>query len=251
MALTLQKKVGEDDPPRTSPLVFASGYRATPEGCRSAGWPVDLAEARAVQEHLRNAVVERTSVGFSPQTIAGIDVHFSRDGRTAFAAAVDLDARTLELRESALAARPVTFPYRTGYLSFREVPVAKAALRLLRELPDLVMVDGQGLAHPRRFGLACHLGVLLDVPTIGVAKSRLVGRYAEPGVKPGDWTPLEDKGEIVGAVLRSKAGCRPLFVSIGHRIDLETAVGLVSTTVARHRLPEPTRQADRLSRAHA
>jgi deoxyribonuclease V len=212
---------------------------------------VDLAAARDIQETLRHTVVETPPSGFAPRTITGIDVHFSRDGRTAFAAAVRLDARTLELQESALAARPVSFPYRTGFLSFREVPVALAALRLSREMPDLVMVDGQGLAHPRRFGLACHLGVLLDVPTIGVAKSRLVGRYAEPGPSPGDWTPLEDKGEIVGAVLRSKAGCRPLFVSIGHRIDLETAVGLVGNTVARHRLPEPTRQADRLSRVHA
>lgn len=214
-------------------------------------WPADLAEARAVQETLRHAVVETTPKGFSPRTIAGIDVHFSRDGRTAFAAAVRLDARTLDLEESALAARPVTFPYRTGFLSFREVPVALAALRLLRETPDLVMVDGQGLAHPRRFGLACHLGVLLDLPTIGVAKSRLLGRFAEPGPRPGDWTPLEDKAEIVGAVLRTRSDCRPLFVSIGHRIDLEPAVALVRATVARHRLPEPTRLADLLSRVHA
>ena len=251
MRLTQQNKVEEDDPPRTPPLGFAAGCRETQEGCRSAGWAVDLAAARAVQEDLRHAVVETAPVGFSPRTIAGIDVHFSRDGRTAFAAAVELDARTLELRESALAVLPVTFPYRTGFLSFREVPVAQAALRLLRDVPDLVMVDGQGLAHPRRFGLACHLGVLLDLPTVGVAKSRLLGRFAEPGPLPGDWTPLEDKGEIVGAVLRSKAGCRPLFVSIGHKIDLATAVFLVQAGVARHRLPEPTRQADRLSRAHA
>ena len=213
-------------------------------------WPANLAEARAVQEALRHRVVATTPSGFSPRTIAGVDVHFSRDGRTAFAAAVRLDARTLDLQESALAARPVSFPYRTGFLSFREVPVALAALCLLREMPDLVMVDGQGLAHPRRFGLACHLGVLLDLPTIGVAKSRLLGSYTEPGPGPGDWTPLEDKAEIVGAVLRSKRGCRPLFVSIGHRIELATAVALVGSTIARHRLPEPTRLADLLSRVH-
>jgi len=215
------------------------------------GWPADLGEARAVQETLRHHVVETVPSGFSARTIAGIDVHFSRDGRTAFAAAVRLDARTLALEESVLAALPATFPYRTGFLSFREVPVALAALRLLGSAPDLVMVDGQGLAHPRRFGFACHLGVLLDLPTIGVAKSRLLGSFAEPGPDAGDWTPLEDKGEIVGAVLRTKPGCRPLFVSIGHKIDRATAVTLVEATVARHRLPEPTRLADRLSRAHA
>jgi deoxyribonuclease V len=196
-------------------------------------------------------VVEAAPAGFTPRRIAGVDVHFSRDGRTAFAAAVRLEAQTLDLQESALAALPAVFPYRTGFLSFREVPVAIAALRLLAEPPDLLMVDGQGLAHPRRFGLACHVGVLLDVPTIGVAKSRLLGSHAEPGPAAGDWTPLEDKGQIVGAVLRTKPGCRPLFVSIGHKLDLATALTLVQSTVARHRLPEPTRQADRLSRAHA
>jgi len=214
-------------------------------------WPADLGAARAVQESLRHAVVETAPPGFEPRTVAGIDVHFSRDGKIAFAAAVRLDARTLELEESVQAALPATFPYRTGFLSFREVPVALAALRLLGSSPDLVMVDGQGLAHPRRCGFACHLGVLLDLPTIGVAKSRLLGSFAEPGPEAGDWTPLEDKGEIVGAVLRTKPGCRPLFVSIGHRIDLPTAVGLVEASVVRHRLPEPSRLADRLSRAHA
>ena len=186
----------------------------------------------------------------APELIAGVDVHFSRDGQTAFAAAVLLDARHLEIVQSAQAAAPVRFPYRTGFLSFREVPVALAALGLLEAPADLVMADGQGRAHPRRFGLACHLGVLLDKPVIGVAKSRLLGRFVEPAAEPGDHTPLEDKGEIVGAVLRSKRGCRPLFVSVGHRVDLQTAVAWVIRTTLRHRLPEPTRLADRLSRAH-
>lgn len=188
--------------------------------------------------------------GFAIRRIAGIDVHFARNGETAFAAAATLDARTLELSESAQAARPATFPYRTGLLSFREVPAAAAALAMLAAPPDLLMVDGQGRAHPRRFGFACHLGVLLDLPTIGVAKSRLLGRFAEPGPEPGDWTPLEDKGEIVGAVMRSKLRCRPLFVSIGHRIDLATAIAAVQSTLHQHRLPESTRLADRLSRTH-
>ncbi len=161
-----------------------------------------------------------------------------------------IDAASLEIVQSAQAAEPVRFPYRTGFLSFREVPVALRALGLLDAAPDLVMVDGQGRAHPRRFGLACHLGVLLDKPTVGVAKSRLVGRFAEPGPTAGDQTPLEDKGEIVGAVLRSKRACNPLFVSVGHRIDLRAAVAWVNRTTRHHRLPEPARLADRLSRAH-
>ena len=202
-----------------------------------------------MQEAFRHEVVEKAPEGFAPRRIVGVDVHFSRDGATAFAAAVRLGGQ-LELEESVQAAEPARFPYRTGFLSFREVPVALAALARLAEPPELVLVDGQGLAHPRRFGFACHLGVLLDLPTIGVAKSRLLGRFAEPGPAAGDWSPLEDKGEIVGAVLRSKAACRPLFVSIGHKIDLATAITLVQSTVARHRLPEPTRLADHLSRAH-
>ena len=212
--------------------------------------PLDLAEARALQEALRHRVVEQAPAGFAPELIAGVDVHFSRDGQTAFAAAVLLDATSLEIVQSAQATAPVRFPYRTGFLSFREVPVALEALGLLDASADLVMVDGQGRAHPRRFGLACHLGVLLGKPTIGVAKSRLLGRFAEPGAEPGDHTPLEDKGEIIGAVLRSKRACRPLFVSVGHRVDLETAVTWVMRTTHRHRLPEPTRLADHLSRAH-
>jgi len=212
--------------------------------------PLDLAEARALQEALRHRVVERAPRDFAPELIAGVDVHFSRDGQTAFAAAVLLDALSLEIVQSAQAAEPVRFPYRTGFLSFREVPVALRTLYLLDTAPDLVMVDGQGRAHPRRFGLACHLGVLLDKPTIGVAKSRLLGRFAEPGSEAGEQTPLEDKGEIVGTVLRSKRACRPLFISVGHRVDLQMAVAWVMRTTHRHRQPEPTRLADHLSRAH-
>lgn len=216
-----------------------------------AAWPVDLAQARAVQEALRHRVREAAPKGFAPRHVAGLDVHFSRTGETAYAAAAVIDTASLELVESAQAILPASFPYRTGFLSFREVPAALAVMRLLATPVDLVMADGQGRAHPRRFGLACHLGVLTGLPTIGVAKSRLLGRFAEPGEAPGDHTPLEDKGEIVGAVLRTKARCRPLFVSVGHRIDLETAVAWVTRLAARHRLPEPTRLADKLSRMHA
>jgi deoxyribonuclease V len=168
----------------------------------------------------------------------------------AYAAAVLLDALTLEIVESAQAGLPATFPYRSGFLSFREVPVAMAALAMLTATPDLVLVDGQGRAHPRRIGFASHLGLAIGLPTIGIAKSRLIGRFVEPAREAGAVSPLEDKGEIVGAVVRSKTGCRPLFVSVGHRVDLETAVTWTLRTTRRHRLPEPTRLADKLSRAH-
>jgi deoxyribonuclease V len=213
-------------------------------------WPNDLAQARAIQEELRDCVDETPPPGFAPRRIAGVDVHFSKDGRAAYAAAVLLDALTLEIVESAQAGLPATFPYRSGFLSFREVPVAMAALAMLYETPDLVLVDGQGRAHPRRIGFASHLGLVVGVPTIGVAKSRLIGRFADPAPVAGAASPLEDKGEIVGAVVRTKAGCRPLFVSVGHRVDLETAVAWTLRTTRRHRLPEPTRLADKLSRAH-
>jgi deoxyribonuclease V len=203
-----------------------------------------------MQEALRASVDETSPPGFAPRRIAGIDVHFSRDGRMAYAAAVLLDVLTLEILESAQAGLPATFPYRTGFLSFREVPVAKAALAMLHETADLVLVDGQGRAHPRRIGFASHLGLAIGLPTIGVAKSRLIGRFAEPAPETGAASPLEDKGEIVGAVVRTKTGCRPLFVSVGHRVDLETAVAWTLRTTRRHRLPEPTRLADKLSRAH-
>ena len=203
-----------------------------------------------MQEELQGRVDETVPPGFAPRRIAGVDVHFSRDGGMAFAAAVLLDALTLEIVESAQAGLPATFPYRSGFLSFREVPVAMAALAMLHETADLVLVDGQGRAHPRRIGFASHLGLAIGLPTIGVAKSRLIGRFVEPAPETGAVSPLEDKGEIVGAVVRSKTGCRPLFVSVGHRVDLETAVGWTLRTTRRHRLPEPTRLADKLSRAH-
>ena len=213
-------------------------------------WPTDPAAARAIQEALRHRVVERPPDGFDPRLVAGVDVHFSRDGLTAFAAAAVVRAGTLELVESALHALPVRFPYRSGLLSFRETPAAMAVLALLATPFDLVMVDGQGRAHPRRCGYASHLGVLLDRPVVGVAKSRLIGRSAGPGPERGAASPLYDKSEIIGAVLRSKLGCRPLFVSIGHRIDLDTAIATVMAFTGRYRLPEPARLADRLSRAH-
>jgi deoxyribonuclease V len=212
-------------------------------------WPRTLEEARAVQERLRARVI-RDGPAPCPRRIAGIDVHFAPAGGLAWAAVAVIDGGSLELVESAVTAVPVSFPYVPGYLSFRETPAALAALRLLHHPPDLLMVDGQGLAHPRRMGLACHIGLLADLPTIGVAKSRLIGRHEEPPQERGGTAPLLHRGETIGCVLRSRAGVRPLYVSIGHRIGLEAAVTLVLRTGAGRRLPEPTRLADLLSRCH-
>ncbi len=210
-------------------------------------WPRDFEEARAWQERLRGRVVRRDRLGGEVRTVAGIDVGFERGGR-ARAAVVVLDFPSLALREQAVACLPVRFPYVPGFLSFRELPAVCAALARLEVAPDLLLCDGQGLAHPRRFGLACHLGVLTGTPSIGVAKSRLIGaprgRLAQ--VK-GSWVPLVDGGEVVGAVVRTRTGVKPLYVSIGHRVSLETAVEYVLRCTTRYRLPETTRLAHRLA----
>jgi deoxyribonuclease V len=213
------------------------------------GWPTTVAEARLVQEQLRGRVVT-TGTMAGPRRIAGIDAHYAPALGLAWAAVTVLDGTSLELVESAMAAVPLGFPYVPGFLSFRETPAALKALGLLRERPDLLMVDGHGYAHPRRLGLATHIGLLADIPTVGVAKSRLVGTHDEPGPARGSAVPLHHQGERIGTVLRSRDGVRPLYVSVGHRLDLASAVSLVLATLRRHRLPEPTRVADLLSRAH-
>lgn len=183
-----------------------------------------------------------------PRTVAGIDVAYGRRGGPAHAAAVLFDLATLALLEHAEATLPPAFPYVPGLLSFREGPAAVAALAGLSRRPDLLMCDGQGIAHPRRIGIASHLGLVLDLPSIGIAKSRLIGTHAEPGPNRGDRTPLLDKDEEIGAVLRTRTNVRPVFVSIGHRVSLESAIVLVLACTRRFRLPEPIRAADRLSR---
>ncbi|HTY99332.1 MAG TPA: deoxyribonuclease V, partial [Rhodocyclaceae bacterium] len=140
-----------------------------------------------------------------------------------------------------------TFPYVPGLLSFREIPALLAAWERLAIVPDLVLCDAQGFAHPRRFGLACHLGLWLDVPAIGVAKSRLIGTHGPVPEAKGEWTPLLDNDEVIGGVLRTRAGCKPLFVSVGHRVSLESAVAWTLACTTRYRLPETTRQAHRLA----
>ncbi|MFQ5776110.1 MAG: deoxyribonuclease V [Kiloniellaceae bacterium] len=210
-------------------------------------WPRSAREARALQERLRGRVVAQDRLG-PVRLVGGVDAsHRPGNGLTRAAAAL-LSFPGLALQTWTSASRPTDFPYVPGLLSLREAPAILDALRRLPEAPDLLLVDGQGLAHPRRFGIACHIGVLADVPTIGVTKSRLVGHCDEPGGERGRWAPLLDDGEVIGAAVRTRAETRPVFVSVGHRICLETAIELVLRCAPRYRLPEPIRQADRLSR---
>lgn len=212
-------------------------------------WPTSPAEARRLQERLRARVVREDRLQ-APGVVAGLDVHYAPASGLTWAAAAVLSFPELTLIESALTCRPTAFPYVPGLLSFREAPAMLEALGLLSIAPDLLLIDGQGLAHPRRFGLACHVGLVADIPAIGVAKSRLVGAHDAPGTARGASAPLTEGGETLGSVLRTRADTRPVYVSVGHRLGLATAVELVLRCAPRFRLPEPLRLADRLSRMH-
>jgi len=209
-------------------------------------WPGDVAAARAIQEALRSQVVREDRLG-PVGTVAGIDVGFEDRGRITRAAVVVLAFPGLEPLTQAISRSPTRFPYVPGYLSFRELPAVLEALDRLAGLPDLILCDGQGLAHPRRFGLACHLGVLTDIPCIGVAKSRLIGSHEELPPDKGQWVALRDKGETIGAVLRTRSRVSPVYVSIGHRVTLPTAIDYTLRCTTRYRLPETTRHAHRLA----
>ena len=213
------------------------------------GWDVTPSEAIAIQRQLRSQVLPTNATTLATlKTIAGVDASYRDTTGEAKAAVVVLAFPGLEVIEQVVATRPISFPYVPGLLSFREAPVVLDAISSLRARPDLLMCDGRGYANPRRLGLASHLGVYLDLPSIGCAKSRLIGSYEEPGPNKGSLSPLTDHGETIGMVLRSKTGTRPLFISIGHMIDLETAVELVNQCLRGFRLPEPTRLADKLSK---
>jgi deoxyribonuclease V len=205
--------------------------------------------AIAIQRRLAGRVITKNDAG-RIRYVAGLDAAFSSDGKDCLAAAVLWDLRAAAVCAQSLAVRRVRMPYIPGLLSFREAPALLAALRRLPRVPDLLLCDGQGLAHPRRFGVACHLGVLCDLPSVGCAKSRLTGTHREPGWLRGSWTRLEDDGEVIGSVLRTREGARPVYVSIGHRVSLARARALVMKCLGEYRLPEPTRLADRLV-AHA
>lgn len=205
-------------------------------------WPTTEADALAVQAALA-ARIDVSNPLPTFETVAGCDIAYHAERPLLFAAVVVLRASDLAVVEQATVTAEVTFPYVPGLLSFREVPPLLAAVGRLRAVPDVLMVDGQGIAHPRRFGLACHLGLWLDRPCVGCAKSWLVGDYAAPGPAAGDASPLTVGGEVVGAVVRAAAGAKPVFVSPGHKVDVAGATALVRATLSGYRHPGPTRAA--------
>ncbi|MGZ3601850.1 MAG: deoxyribonuclease V [Ktedonobacterales bacterium] len=208
-------------------------------------WDVTPDEAIAIQQRLRAMLHDAPPIALdSVHTIAGIDASYTEVGR---AAIVVLTYPDLQLVEQVTAVRESVFPYVPGLLSFREGPVVEDAMRKLTTQPDLLMFDGQGYAHPRRMGLASHMGLYLDRPSIGCAKSRLVGRYTDPGPNAGDRSLLVDHGETIGVVLRSKPRTNPLFISPGYKMTLENSLEVVLQTLRGYRLPEPTRLADKLA----
>ncbi len=211
-----------------------------------SSWPTTLPEARAIQEQLR-AQVDLDDTGAPLHTVAGVDVGFVEQGAVARAAVVVLSYPALTPIDYAIAFAPVTFPYVPGFLSFREIPVTLAALKQLKTQPDLIICDGQGIAHPRRMGIASHLGVLLNRPTIGCAKSLLIGTHAMLPAERGARVPLLDRGERIGWVLRTRLNVRPVYVSPGHQVSLTAAADLVLACTTRYRLPETTRYAHRLA----
>lgn len=207
-------------------------------------WDVSPDQAIDIQRELRRHMIE-SPLDKRPDIVAGVDVSV-KDGQ-ARSAIVLLSFPELKPVEAATAERPATFPYVPGLLAFREGPVVLEALERLTQGPDVLIFDAQGLAHPRRMGLAAHLGILLDIPSIGCAKSRLYGEYTEPGVKRGSWTRLYDGSEVIGAVVRTRDNVKPVFVSVGHRINLEMAIELVVDCAPNYRLPETTRWAHRVA----
>ena len=210
-------------------------------------WNVSPQEAIEIQRRLRGALRIGDDLPAGIQTVAGVDVGFEAQGTITRAAVAVLGFPELALTSSAIARLPTAFPYVPGLLSFREVPAILAALDMLATPPGLLLVDGQGYAHPRRLGIACHLGLLTDIPSIGVGKTRLVGAHDEAPDARGAWVPLRDKDEVIGAVLRTRRGVRPIYVSAGHRVGLESAVAWVMRCTGRYRLPETTRHAHRLA----
>jgi deoxyribonuclease V len=210
--------------------------------CPLHGWDLTPTAAVALQRELACRVEMRTPLT-KVELIAGADVSYARFSSIFYAGIVVLRADDMSIVESQGVVRRVKFPYVPGLLSFRESPVLLEAFDLLKTRPDVLMMDGQGFAHPRRFGIACHLGLWLDLPTIGCAKSLLIGEPKEPKPKAGSVAPLLDKGDVIGKVVRTRTGVKPVYVSVGHRVDLASAVRIVLKSCRGRRIPEPTRQA--------
>jgi deoxyribonuclease V len=211
-------------------------------------WDLTPSEAEALQIELSQRVITQDRLG-EVKTVAGVDVAYDKHSDKLVAAAVVLDAVSLAVLDSAAAEDIERFPYIPGLFSFRELPPIVLALQQLKISPDLIVCDGQGIAHPRRFGLASHLGVLFDVPTVGCGKTRLIGKAETPERQRGASALLVDHGEIVGSVLRTQDGIKPVFVSIGHKVSLSTACEWILKLAAKYRFPETTRQVDQRVRA--
>ncbi len=209
-------------------------------------WDVTPKRAVEIQRELRNRIVLRGDPG-NIRTVAGADCALDPTGKYIHAAILVYRFPELTEVERQSARRKIQFPYIPGLLSFREAPVLLAAFSRLKTTPDVILFDGQGWAHPRRMGIACHLGLFLDRPTIGCAKSRLIGEHAEPGQEKGSRARLVHRGEVIGSVVRTRKAVRPVFVSVGHRIDLETAVEITLRCTDGLRIPKPAREADRLA----
>lgn len=245
--------------PKAKVIMKISGYRVQSPAVARIGksimdliikhdWNISEVEALALQKELAAKVV-KTDQFNEIKLIAGVDVAYKKDNDNLVAAVVVLDANSLEIVETATAEDKVQFPYIPGLFSFRELPPLIQAFAKLQHSPDLVVCDGQGYAHPRRFGLACHLGVIFDIPTIGCGKTRLLGEHQDPSPIRGAIAPLMDHNEVIGNVLRTQTRINPIYVSIGHRISLSTACDWILKLSPKYRLPETTRQADQLVNA--
>nr|WP_290227581.1 deoxyribonuclease V [Trichocoleus desertorum] len=209
-------------------------------------WPATAEQATVIQQQLRGEIIMTDQLG-TVQRVAGVDVGFEAEGTITRAAIAVLSFPELQLVEQAIARRPTTFPYIPGFLSFREIPAVLDALEQITTTPDLLLCDGHGIAHPRRMGIAAHIGLLVDLPAIGVGKSLLVGKHDEVPNERGAWQPLQHRGETIGAVLRTRMNTKPLYISLGHRISLPSAIDYVMRCTPKYRLPETTRHAHKLA----
>jgi len=208
-------------------------------------WNLSYKEAIEIQRQLASQV-RFTAIKRKPGIVAGLDCAFSKDGKQIFASAMVIDLSDFSIIETATVSRKVIFPYIPGLLSFREAPACIDAIEKLKSTPDCLIVDGQGIAHPRRLGIASHIGLLIDKPTIGCAKSRLIGTFDEPASKKGSFSPLVDSDEEIGVVLRTRTDVKPVYVSVGHKCTLEDAINVVLRCTTKYRLPEPSRLAHQL-----
>ncbi len=210
-------------------------------------WDLSIKEAIQVQSELSKLVVSEDKLKKPIRSIAGVDASYDKRENICSAAVVVISLPSLEIVECVKSCVKVKFPYIPGLLSFREAPAIVEALSRIKNSPDIILCDGQGIAHPRRFGIACHIGLITDLPTVGVAKSLLIGDCDEPCDERGSFTYLRHKDEIIGAALRTRVGIKPIYVSIGHKISLQTAIRVTLECNKGYRLPEPTRLADKLA----